>query len=61
MENVTVSELKKKITPILKSHDVKKAGFFGSFARGDYNKKSDIDILIGYKKTITKACLILLA
>ena len=39
MENVTVSELKKKITPILKSHDVKKAGFFGSFARGDYNKK----------------------
>ena len=33
----------------LKLHDVKKAGVFGSYARGDENNKSDVDILIEYK------------
>lgn len=36
----------KKIISILKKYDVKKAGVFGSFARGEQKKKSDIDILI---------------
>jgi uncharacterized protein len=50
MEN-NILELKKKILPILKKHDVVKAGFFGSFARqNDFNKKSDIDLLIQYSK-----------
>ena len=35
--------------PILKKNNVIKAGIFGSFVRGDYNKKSDIDILIKFK------------
>ena len=37
---------KKKIVKILKEKGIKKAGIFGSYARGEYNKKSDIDILI---------------
>ena len=40
-----IEALKKKIIPILKSYKVTKAGIFGSFARGDNKKKSDVDIL----------------
>ena len=39
----------KKIIPILKKHDVVKAGLFGSFARGDFTKKSDVDVLVKFK------------
>lgn len=39
-------KLKKKIVKILKKHRIKKAGIFGSYARGEQKKKSDIDILI---------------
>ena len=38
--------IKKKIVKILKEKGIKRAGIFGSYARGEYNKKSDIDILI---------------
>lgn len=47
--NTSVQHLKKKIIPILKSYDVKKAAFFGSFVRGKTNKKSDIDILVEFQ------------
>ncbi|MDP2910673.1 MAG: nucleotidyltransferase family protein [bacterium] len=50
-----ITNIKKKIAPILKSHDVKKAAIFGSFARGEQNKKSDIDILIKFKKDNDKS------
>lgn len=39
-------QIKKKIILVLKKYNVKKAGIFGSFARGDYSKDSDVDILI---------------
>jgi len=35
-----------KIKKILRQHDVNRADLFGSYARGDANKRSDIDILI---------------
>lgn len=38
--------LKPKIVRILKKNKISKAGVFGSYARGDQNKKSDLDILI---------------
>lgn len=41
-----IEELKKKIIPILKQYKVTRAGIFGSFARGEQKKKSDVDILI---------------
>jgi len=44
-----IRELEKVVVPILKSSDVVKAGFFGSFVRGEATKKSDLDILIEFR------------
>jgi len=44
-----LEDIKKKINPILKKHAVKKAGIFGSFAKKEQDKKSDVDILIEFK------------
>ena len=41
-----IIEIQKKIAPILKEYNITKAGIFGSYARGDFKKKSDVDILI---------------
>ena len=41
--------IKNKIIPILKKNDVVKSSVFGSYARGDNNPESDIDILIEFK------------
>jgi predicted nucleotidyltransferase len=40
-----IESIKQKILPIFKKYNVTKAGIFGSFARGNNKKKSDIDIL----------------
>ncbi len=44
-----LEELKRTIVPILKRNGVVKAGIFGSYARGEATKKSDVDILIKVK------------
>ena len=54
---MNIAEIKIKIKPILKRHDVKRAAVFGSYARGDQKKKSDIDILIEYKNDNDKSLL----
>lgn len=43
--NKNIESLKQKILPILKKYKITKAGIFGSFARGEQKKKSDIDLL----------------
>ena len=45
-ESASFKKIKYKIIRILSQHNIKKAGIFGSYARGDYKKNSDIDILI---------------
>lgn len=45
MANKEIENIKEKIIPILKKYGVTKAGIFGSFARGENKKKSDVDIL----------------
>jgi uncharacterized protein len=45
------SEIKNIILSHLKDYDVLKVGIFGSFARGDNNKGSDIDILVEFKES----------
>ncbi|MEK7597029.1 MAG: nucleotidyltransferase family protein [Patescibacteria group bacterium] len=48
MDKITV-----KIIPILKKYGVSRASLFGSVARGEESKKSDIDILIEPAKGTT--------
>ncbi len=43
-----IAEIKRKIAPVLKRNGVKRAGIFGSYARGEQKKNSDIDILIEF-------------
>jgi len=49
IDDKQLMKFKKKAVPILKRNKVVKAGVFGSFARGEAKKKSDIDILIEVK------------
>lgn len=42
----TISELEQIIAPIAKKYGIAKVFLFGSFARGDYNEDSDIDLRI---------------
>ena len=48
-----LNKLKAKIIKILKNNKIKKAGIFGSYARGDFKKNSDIDILIQPSKNMS--------
>lgn len=41
-----LNKLKPLIAKILRKNGIKKAGLFGSYARGEQKKNSDIDILI---------------
>ncbi|MCX6750079.1 MAG: nucleotidyltransferase family protein [Candidatus Pacearchaeota archaeon] len=47
-----LKELIPRIIEVLKKNNVKKAGIFGSYARGEEEKDSDIDILIEPPKGI---------
>ncbi len=51
IKKAELNRIKKIIVPILKRNDVVKAGIFGSYARGEEKKKSDVDILIRYGKS----------
>jgi len=52
------SEIKNIILSHLKEFDPLKIGIFGSFARGDNKKGSDIDILVEFKESPTLLTLI---
>jgi len=44
--NDELNKLRPKIVRILKARGITKAGIFGSYARGEHRKRSDIDILV---------------
>ena len=48
--NRELNKLKPQIIRILKKNGIKKAGIFGSYARGEQKKRSDIDILVQPRK-----------
>lgn len=50
MKHKDLEEIKKKLAPILKATGVTRAALFGSIARGDQTKESDIDILVDLPK-----------
>ena len=43
---MTINEIKRKVLPILRKYNLKKAGIFGSIARGELREDSDVDILV---------------
>lgn len=47
---ISVRDVKKCIVPTLKQNGVIRAGVFGSVARGEASKKSDVDVLIKFSK-----------
>ena len=49
MKNKRIDDIKKNSVRILKKHGVKRAAIFGSVARGEASRKSDIDFLIEFK------------
>ena len=52
-QHMDIEQIKKIATPILKRHDTEFAGIFGSYARGEANKESDIDILVRFSKPLS--------
>lgn len=44
-------EIENIIINYMKTYDPTFVGLFGSFARGDYSKDSDIDILVRFQET----------
>jgi len=47
-----LKKLKPRIVKILKKHKIARAGIFGSYARGEQKKNSDIDILVKTSKPL---------
>lgn len=41
---LTIKQIKERIKPIMKKHDIKNVYLFGSYARGEANRNSDVDI-----------------
>jgi predicted nucleotidyltransferase len=50
---MNIEKIKHTIISILKRHSITRAGIFGSFARGNENPDSDIDILVEFDKQIS--------
>lgn len=48
-----ISDIRKRLLPILRRHKIAKAGVFGSAARGEMTKKSDVDILIDLREDLS--------
>ena len=42
----SVSEIKQKLIPIFSRYEIKKAVLFGSYAKGNAEQNSDIDIMV---------------
>ena len=51
--NKELQSIKRKIVKVLIRHNIKRAGIFGSFVRGEQKKNSDIDVLIKPSKDMS--------
>ena len=49
-DNITSDTIYKKVTSILTRYGAKKISIFGSYARGEANLESDIDIIVEFSE-----------
>lgn len=49
-----LKKLKPKIIKVLKKYNIARAGIFGSYAKGEQKKNSDVDILIEFNDSLLK-------
>lgn len=47
---LTYEEIKNNITPYIDEFGIKRAGVFGSVARGNATEKSDVDLIFDFQK-----------
>jgi len=47
---MTLASVRKKISPILEQHRVKRASVFGSFATGRQKPRSDLDLIVQFSE-----------
>jgi len=47
---MNVQQIKQKAIPLLKEAGVTRSSLFGSYARGDFTEKSDIDLLVEFPR-----------
>ncbi|MDH4129482.1 MAG: nucleotidyltransferase family protein [Spirochaetota bacterium] len=50
LENI-LKQIKKVLPELKEKYKIKSLGVFGSYVRGEQNKKSDIDILVEFNET----------
>ncbi len=53
----TIEEIKEKTVPIAEKYGVKRMSLFGSYARGEADEKSDVDIFIDSGEGLIKSLL----
>ncbi len=51
---LSLDEIKKRVTPIAKKYNLRAVYLFGSYARGEANQQSDIDLLIDNTDSMIK-------
>jgi len=47
---MAIQDIEKTVIEILSKHDAARIGIFGSWARGDADTESDLDVLVDFKK-----------
>jgi uncharacterized protein len=51
--STSINDISKKIKPSLRKNGILSASIVGSFACGQETKKSDVDLLVTYKKNLS--------
>ncbi len=48
-----IRDIKKSLPVLRNRYKVREIGLFGSYLRGDQKKKSDVDILVDFERTVS--------